>query len=120
NGQLQEELARTRLERNEARDQRDTLRGKVLYLEGRVQELSQQLLEEQAPGEPYFPNTWDDLEDWCGEHLADRVVLTPKALRSARSSRYLDIPFAYRVLWFLAEHYVPARRNGGEGYKDGL
>ena len=120
NEQLQEELARTKLERNEARDQRDTLSGKLLYLEGRVQELSQQLQEDQAPGEPYFPDSWDDLEDWCEEHLAGRVVLTPKALRSARNSRYLDIPFAYRVLWFLAEHYVPARRNGGEGYRDGL
>ena len=120
NEQLQEELARTKLERNEARDQRDTLSGKVLYLEGRVQELSQQLQEDEAPDEPYFPDSWDDLEDWCEEHLAGRVVLTPKALRSARNSHYVDIPFAYRVLWFLAEYYVPARRSGGEGYRDGL
>ena len=120
NEKLQEELARTKLERNEARDQRDTLSGKVLYLEGRVEELRQQLQEDEAPDEPYFPDSWDDLEDWCEEHLGGRVVLTPKALRSARNSRYLDVPFAYKVLWFLAEYYVPARRSGGEGYRDGL
>ena len=48
------------------------------------------------------------------------MILTPRALRSARNSRFLDIPFVYEVLWVLAEHYVPARRNGGEDYRERL
>ena len=120
NSRLDEDLARVKAERAALQDERDTLRGRVLHLEGRVQDLLQQLRENQVSGEPSFPDNWDDLEGWCEAHLADRVVLTRKALRNARNSRYLDIPFAYRVLWFLAEHYVPARRNGGEGFKDGL
>lgn len=120
NGRLEEELARAKAERVDLQDERDTLRGRVLYLDGRVQELLEQLREAPSSGEPSFPDSWDDLEGWCETHLADRVVLTRKALRSAKGSRFLDVPFAYRVLWFLAEHYVPARRNGGEEFKEGL
>lgn len=120
NARLNEDLARLRDDRASLQDERDTLRGRVLYLEGRVEDLRQQLNESQVSGDPLYPDNWDDLESWCKENLSDRVVLTRKALRHARNSRYLDIPFAYRVLWFLAEHYVPARRNGGEGFKDGL
>lgn len=120
NAKLEVDLVSAKTERSKLQDEMDTLRGRVLHLEGRVQELLQQLRESQGPGEPSFPDSWDDLEGWCDAHLTGRVVLTKKALRSAKSSRYLDIPFAYRVLWFLAEQYVPARRNGGEEFKGGL
>lgn len=120
NNRLGEELARVKAERSGLQDERDTLRGRVLHLEGRVQELLKQLRENPGSEEPSFPDSWDDLEGWCEAHLGDRVVLTRKALRSAKNSRFLDVPFAYRVLWFLAEHYVPARRNGGEEFREGL
>ncbi len=117
---LADDLRRVRTERTELKDQRDTLRGRVVYLENRVKELLEKLREARGPAEPAFPDNWDELEQWCEEHLSSHVVLTPKALRHARSSQYLNISFVYRVLWFLAEQYVPARRNGGEGYKAGL
>ena len=120
NANLRNDLEKVTAERNEAQDERDTLQGKVLHLEGRVQDLLQQLRDSQADEDPYFPDSWDELEEWCERHLGDRVILTPRALRSARNSRFLDIPFVYEVLWVLAEHYVPARRNGGEDYRERL
>lgn len=120
NERLVDDLASIKAERSKLQDDMDTLRGRALHLEGRVQDLLEQLREARGSGEPSFPDSWDDLEGWCDAHLDGRVVLTKKALRSAKTSRYLDIPFAYRVLWFLAEQYVPARRNGGEEFKDGL
>lgn len=120
NANLRNDLEKVTAERNQAQDERDTLQGRVLHLEGRVQDLLQQLRDSQADEDPYFPDNWDELEDWCERQLGDRVMLTPKALRSARYSRFLNIPFVYQVLWVLAEHYVPARRNGGEGYREYL
>ena len=120
NAKLQEDLDGARTERNALRDERDTLRGRVMFLESRVQELLEQLRESKGAVEPEFPDNWEELEDWCNEHLGDRIVLTRKAVRAAQGSLFEDITYAYRVLWFLAEEYVPARRNGGESYKQGL
>lgn len=120
NANLRKDLERAVAERNQAQDERDTLRGTVLHLQGRVQDLLQELRDAQSDEDPYFPESWDELSEWCERYLGDRVILTPKALRSARNSRFLDIPFAYKALWVLAEHYVPARRNGGEGYREYL
>lgn len=118
NDHLRDDLAKVTAERNQAQDERDTLSGTVLYLRGRVEELLEQLRDAQPDGDPEFPDNWDELKEWCERYLGDRIVLTAKALRSARNSRYLDIPLVYRALWVLAEHYVPARRNGGEGYRE--
>ena len=120
NTKLHEELEDTRSERNAFRDERDTLRGRVMFLESRVQELLGKLREKTGALEPEFPDNWEELEDWCNENLGDRIVLTRKAIRAAQDSLFEDIAYAYRVLWFLAEEYVPARRNGGESYKIGL
>lgn len=120
NANLRKDLERAVAERNQAQDERDTLRGTVLHLQGRVQELLQELRDAQSDEDPYFPESWDELAEWCERYLGDRVILTPKALRSARNSRFLDIPFVYRALWVLAEHYVQARRNGGEAYREHL
>lgn len=120
NANLRKDLESAVAERNQAQDERDNLRGTVLHLQGRVQELLQELRDAQSDDDPYFPDSWDELAEWCERYLGDRVILTPKALRSARNSRFLDIPFAYKALWVLAEHYVPARRNGGEGYREYL
>ena len=120
NKNLHADLEEARAERNVFRDERDTLRGRVMFLESRVQRLQEELRETTGAVEPNFPDNWEELEDWCNQHLGDRIVLTRKAVRAAQDSHFEDIEFAYRVLWFLAEEYVPARRSGGESYKEGL
>lgn len=58
---------------------------------------------------PPYPETWDDLEAWVECYGNDRLVLLPQAAKAARKSAFTDIPFAYQVLEFLVEHYVPLR-----------
>src|SRR5690606_13680123 len=87
NSKLANDLESVRVERNALRDQRDVLRGRTLYLESRLQKLQLQLREAQGDVEPPYPDHWDDLEDWCEEHLGERVILTRKALRAAQDSR---------------------------------
>ena len=120
NAKLEGHLARVRSERNSLKTEQVNSRGRILHLEGRIRELLQKLRDSRGHVEPTFPDNWDELEQWCEEHLAGRLVLTSKALHHARRSRFLDVSFAYRVLWFLAEHYVPARCDGGEDFKTGL
>lgn len=120
NRKLATDLESVRAERNALRDERDLMRGRNLYLESRLQELQLQLREAKGAVDPPYPDNWDDLEEWCEEYLGERVILTRKALRAAQDSRYEKISFVYRVLWFLADQYVPSRRGGGEDYKNGL
>lgn len=65
-------------------------------------------VEDPDVGEQY-PASWDDLETWVECFGNDRLVLLPQAAKAARESSFQDIPFAYRVLEFLVEHYVPLR-----------
>lgn len=63
-----------------------------------------------VPARPVeIPSSWDGLTQFIDEHLAGRVVLTPKAVRAAKASVFEDIPFAYRVLLMLGQDYVPMR-----------
>lgn len=103
NEELRHELARTGAVSDDAS-------ARVIYLQDRVRMLEQRNL--AAAGSPVeLPTTWNDLEDWAAEHLGKRVVITPKAARAARRSSFEDIQFAYDVLLFLADTYVPCRRG---------
>lgn len=76
---------------------------KALRLSGRGQPVP-----EEDDGQSY-PDTWDKLEAWVECYGNDRLVLMPQAAKAARKSAFVDIPFAYRVLEFLVQHYVPLR-----------
>lgn len=67
--------------------------------------------------EERIPTTWDELETFADHHLAGAVVLTPRAIKAARASDFLDIPFAYRVLRFLADELVSLKR-GDAAYRN--
>lgn len=110
--QLQDELARVVA-------MRDTAVAKVSYLDDRVRMLEQ--LNSTAAGTRIeLPASWDGLEDWAMEHLGKRVVITPKAARAARRSSFENISFAYEVLLFLANTYVPCRRGELKSGKETL
>ncbi|MDN5923981.1 MAG: hypothetical protein L0H70_03160 [Xanthomonadales bacterium] len=97
--------------------ERDNLNSKVIYLQDRVRELEQRLAGALADEQVTIPDTWEDLEEWAKECLGDRVVLTPKAIHAARNSPFEDISFAYKVLLFLANIYVPSKRGELDGGK---
>ena len=106
---LDQQLKLARRERDTLRDERDQLKALNFRLQSRLNSLQRDGAYD-APS-VVFPDSWDELENWCTEYLGEAVVVTPKAIRAARDSEFEDISFAYEVLYFLATVYVPCRRG---------
>lgn len=104
-----------RQELQRLRDERDGLRAREYHFEGRIDALQKRLRELEESWVPTFPDTWDNLEEWCEQHLGNCVAVTAKAIRAARDSVFENVPFCYEVLLFLTETYVPSRRGTLEG-----
>lgn len=106
---LEQQLRQAKRDRDALRDERDQLKAHSFRLQSRITIL------QKGGGATspvvVFPDSWDELEAWCADHLGEAVVVTPKAIRAARDSEYEDVPFAYEVLHFLANTYVPCRRG---------
>lgn len=96
---------------NQLTRERDSLKSKLIYFQDRVRTFEQWQVTAPADAVAVIPDTWEDLEGWADEHLGDRVILTPKAVRAARNSSFADISFAYQVLLFLANTYVASKRG---------
>lgn len=111
---LDRELRQLRSERDTLLAQMAGLRAQNRGLKNRIKQLERSPVD--AGPLPGFPDSWDDLEDWCEQYLGKSVAVTTKAIRSARDSDFEDIPFAYEVLFFLSTSYAAARRGevGGE------
>lgn len=98
-------------------EDRDKANAKVAHLSDRVKMLEQE--KGAASGARVeLPNAWDGLEAWADQYLGRRVIVTPKAARAARRSAFENVPFAYEVLLFLANIYVPFRRGELGGGKE--
>jgi hypothetical protein len=97
------------------RDERDGLRAREYHFEDRIDALQKRLRELEENRVPSFPDTWDNLEEWCEQYLGNCVALTAKAIRAARDSMFENVPFCYEVLLFLTGTYVPSRRGTLEG-----
>lgn len=115
-GQLQSELQTTRRERDSALDDVRHLRRQRdnQWVEEEAQEI-------QLTDESYFPDTWDELEDWVEIYGGGKLVLLPQAAKAARESPFIDISFAYRTLDYLVRYYVPMRtrdKDDTEAFQD--
>ncbi|MHB8742063.1 MAG: hypothetical protein ACYC9L_02975 [Sulfuricaulis sp.] len=109
--QLETEIIALRRERDQARDDFRAIRHR---LEATTPSANESVMapEDQSPLPAMdYPDSWDDLETFVELYCGAAVVLTAKAARAARASRFVNIPFAYRALHFLATHYVPMRRR---------
>ena len=58
------------------------------------------------------PDTLDEFEDWCKQHLVGAVELVNRAYQGARKSDFHDPAFIYRALLLLRDFYVPMRIEG--------
>lgn len=112
NQELRDTNRRLHSEREAVLAERDTALDEVRRLNYQLKALlspgNADSTAEEDDRQPY-PDTWDDLEAWVECYGNDRLVLLPQAAKAARKSAFIDIPFAYRVLEFLVEHYVPLR-----------
>lgn len=115
-----EETEKLKSDLREVADERDDLSSKNIYLQHRVKKQEQQLGSVAADETVTFPDSWEHLEQWADDHLQDRVVLTTKAIQAARRSKFENVSFAYEVLKFLADAYVPSKRGELEGGIDAL
>lgn len=113
NKELVETSRKHRAEVDVLLQERDAARDEVRRLKYQITAMRPGAQVDVAAEEPdvegQYPDTWDDLETWVECFGNDRLVLLPQAVKAARESSFQDIPFAYRVLEFLVEYYVPLR-----------
>lgn len=68
--------------------------------------------EERAGPGIAMPVTWKEFPAWCGEHLADRLILSPRARNTIKKTQYEDVETAAKCLLWLAGDYRRARLDG--------
>lgn len=101
---LHSELKTTRQERDTALEESRQLR---YQLDNRWAD--DDTPETQLTNESYYPNTWDDLEDWVDIYGENKLILHPAATKAARKSNFKDIPLAYKAMEYLVRYYIPMR-----------
>ena len=107
--ELREELQATRRERDDAREElrRNRYQFHAQWNENEAQEAG-------ATDESYYPDTWDELEEWVDVYGDNKLVLLPSATKAACESPFKNIPLAYKALDYLARYYVPMRARDTE------
>ncbi|TJY57339.1 hypothetical protein E4T66_18205 [Sinimarinibacterium sp. CAU 1509] len=93
-----------------------SLRARISHLERGILLNTSDLPGAKAGDDP-LPDSWDALELFADRILAGSVVLSSKAVRTAKRSYFANIPYAYDVLRMLARSYVPMR-NGLSGARE--
>lgn len=106
NEQLKRDLQAALLER-------DTAAEEVRQLNYRI---NNKWADEVAPetslsDESYYPDNWDELEEWVDSYGEGKLVLHEKALKAVKSSPFKDIPFAYKALEYLVRYFVPMKQR---------
>lgn len=104
--EIKSELLTTRQERDIALDEGRRARNQ---LENRWSDGVPQTRE--IGDQSYYPDTWDELEDWVEIYGEGRLVLLPQVAKVARESAFKDIAFAYQTMEFLIQYYVPMRNR---------
>ncbi len=61
--------------------------------------------------ESYYPDNWDELEEWVDSYGEGKLVLHEKALKAVRTSPFKDIPFAYKALEYLVRYFIPMKQR---------
>ena len=59
-----------------------------------------------------LPTTWKQFPDWCDRHLAERLILAPRARNTIKKTQYEDVGTAAKCLLWLAGAYRSARLDG--------
>jgi hypothetical protein len=67
-----------------------------------------------------FPESLDDVEQWCKTELGEKLALHPRALDGAKKSLFCDIPLVYRCLRLLGNEYYANRLAGGSKTRNKL
>lgn len=64
--------------------------------------------------ETYYPDNWDELEEWVDCYGDGKLVIHEKALKAVKTSPFKDIPFAYKALEYLVRYFIPMKQRAPE------
>lgn len=76
---------------------------------------------DRSEKEPPIPDSFEQIDQWCKEHLSGKLVLHPRAIRAATDSRYRDyknVPLVYQCLLALANEFRSMRLRGKDNEGD--
>lgn len=99
-------------EREAAIQEANAAKAQALERLHRIRLLEKRLAESAAPQPTPIPNTLDEFEAWCKEHLAGSVEIANRAYQGVRKSEFHDPQFIYRALLLIRDQYVPMRVEG--------
>lgn len=108
-------LAESDRQREQAEQALLQAQARAFALKARIEELESRLAQAGLrPADAPLPESLDGFESWCATHLAGQVEIHNRALKGIKRSLYHDVPFIYRTLLMLRDHYVPMRRRPSE------
>ncbi|MHB8742108.1 MAG: ankyrin repeat domain-containing protein [Sulfuricaulis sp.] len=110
------------LERNrDLQSANDDLRGEVREVRTKYRAATQWKRDttEASTSTPPIPDTLDELDEWAEQHL-DNVILSKRALRSAKESFYEDPKRVYRSLLLLDREYSSVVFGGNDADRERL
>ncbi len=109
-----EDLAREAEQRlSQTLDEMRSLQSQIMLRDQQITALKDRI-STLGRGVVTVPDTWDGIEAWAAEHYANRLVLTPSAMKAARRSVFENLSFVCDVITFMAEKYWPMRAQGDE------
>lgn len=109
---LQEEQVRKQAEQDaqESASQQYWMRERIKALEEMVQSVTGQSVDTDVP----ILDSYEGLKDWANQYLSARLVLTGRAVRSAKDADFEDVGMVYRALLLLANEYRDMRLGKGK------
>ncbi|HMO51226.1 MAG TPA: hypothetical protein PKA21_08880 [Kiritimatiellia bacterium] len=86
------------------------LRNQINVLRANLEAKTGEQLDVSIP----IPESYEDMEEWAGQYLADRLELHPRTRRSLKRANYEDVPLVYKALLVLANEYRNMKLGHGD------
>lgn len=102
--ELLAELQAIRLERDSALEEARQLRYQISN-----RWVDEVTTDQDDSDDSYYPDTWDELEEWVDIFGEGKLVLHSKAAKAARASPFKDVSMAYKAMEYLVRYYIPMR-----------
>lgn len=101
-------------EHDKAEREANRLRERLEGTESQLEEYRRRLQDRGENPDIPLPVSWESFYDWQVEHLTGKLLLSPRAVREIKSTRFKDVKLAAKGLVWLATKYRKSR-IGGQG-----
>jgi hypothetical protein len=89
----------------------DRLEAEKVFLRSRIEHLETVLSQKSEVEIVEYPESLAELDRWTGRFLGERLVLLPRAVRSARKAQYPDVRLVCDCLLMLGREYLDQKRG---------